>query len=78
MARATQRLYLTASGDVVLHGDPLAVSLLCGVGSEIPAGFSEPTAEKVEHVPTEKVEADHTPKRRVRKLNEVRDAPNEA
>lgn len=40
---ADRRLYLTASGEVVEHGDPAAVTLLVAVGQEIPAGYVQPT-----------------------------------
>ena len=45
MAVATQRLYLTVDGEVVLHGDPAGVSLLVAVGQEISDGYAEPGAE---------------------------------
>lgn len=62
--RATQRLYLTADRRVVLHGDLEAATLLCGVGAEIPDGYSEPTPEKVEPEHTPKASATQTAKRR--------------
>jgi len=47
MAIATQRLYLDADGNVVLHGDPRAATLLVAVGQEMPAGYAEPEVKQV-------------------------------
>ena len=56
MAVASQRLYLTTDDRVVTEGDPDAAFLLCAEGSEIPDGYSEPSAPKQAEPPANKAE----------------------
>ena len=42
MTAASERLWLTADGTVVVEGDPDARFLLCTEGEEIPEGYTSP------------------------------------
>ena len=59
---ASERLYLTADGEIVRHGDVRAVSLLAAAGQPLPAGTAvpsfdvpEPESKSVEAPPNKAV-----------------------